>query len=87
MKEDRKSFRVSNQDTLIYDIRFVKLCLSEMELRDSQLKVIFEMLKVLIDNMEEIVGYDFSHAEVLFNSSTDKYNKLVDDNFKSDYAK
>ena len=61
-------------------------------LRDAQLKTIFEMLKILIANMEirdgsNALGYDFSEDEVLFNSSTDEYKKLVDDNFKADYPK
>ena len=71
----------------VYDLGFVRLYLSDMELRDAQLKTIFEMLKVLIDSMEETKGYDFSHAKVLFKPSTDEYNKLVDDNFKADYPK
>ena len=79
----------------VYDIGFVRLYLSDMELRDAQLKTIFEMLKVLIDSMEETKGYDFSHNEVSCKSNVkgrpeylnDAYDKLVDDNFKSDYPK
>jgi len=67
-------------------------------LLNAKLKTIFEMLQILIANMEirdgsNALGYDFSYAEVLFEnplrltSRYNEYNKFVDDNFEKDYPK
>ena len=67
-------------------------------LLNAQLKTIFEMLQILIANMEikdgsNALGYDFSYAEVLFEnpvrltSRYNEYNKFIDANFKADYPK
>lgn len=45
------------------------------DLLNAQLKIIFEMLQILIANMEirdgsDALGYDFSYAKVLFRNET-----------------
>jgi len=47
----------------------------DYEVLNAQLKAIFEMLQILIANMEirdgsDALGYDFSYAEVLFRNET-----------------
>ena len=53
------------------------------DLLNAQLKTIFEMLQILIANMEtrDGLGYDFSHAEVLFQNETPKarYQAYLDE--------
>ena len=39
------------------------------DLLNAQLKVIFEMLQVVIDNMEMKTSFDFSYAEELFKTN------------------
>ena len=42
------------------------------DLLNAQLKVIFEMLQIVIDNMEirtNALGFDFSYAEELFKTN------------------
>tara|TARA_R100000734_G_C3211754_1_gene26615 strand:+ start:258 stop:467 length:210 start_codon:yes stop_codon:yes gene_type:complete len=50
-------------------------------LLDAQLKTIFEMLQVLIANMEirdgsDALGYDFSYAEALFQNNTPTFRYM-----------
>tara|TARA_R100000700_G_C3041023_1_gene65020 strand:- start:38 stop:274 length:237 start_codon:yes stop_codon:yes gene_type:complete len=69
----------------------------DYEVLNAQLKAIFEMLQILIANMEirdgsNALGYDFSYAEVLFQNETptaryQAYRDKVDANFKADYPK
>ena len=57
----------------------------DYEVLNAQLKAIFEMLEILIANMEikdgsDALGYDFSYAEVLFRNETPttRYMKYLD---------
>jgi hypothetical protein len=53
------------------------------DLLNVQLRTIFEMLQILIANMEtkDGLGYDFSYAEVLFQNETPKarYQTYLDE--------
>lgn len=56
------------------------------DLLNTQLRTIFEMLQILIANMEirdgsNALGYDFSYAEVLFQNETPKarYKAYLDE--------
>tara|TARA_B100000214_G_C23670820_1_gene491860 strand:+ start:358 stop:567 length:210 start_codon:yes stop_codon:yes gene_type:complete len=56
------------------------------DLLNTQLRTIFEMLQILIANMEirdgsNALGYDFSYAEVLFQNETPKarYQAYLDE--------
>ena len=58
----------------------------DYEVLNAQLKAIFEMLQILIANMElrdgsNALGYDFSYAEVLFQNETptDRYKAYLDE--------
>ena len=58
----------------------------DYEVLNAQLKAIFEMLQILIANMEirdgsNALGYDFSYAEVLFQNETptDRYKVYLDE--------
>ena len=58
----------------------------DYEVLKAQLKAIFEMLQILIANMEirdgsNALGYDFSYAEVLFQNETptDRYKAYLDE--------
>ena len=58
----------------------------DYEVLNAQLKSIFEMLQILIANMEirdgsNALGYDFSYAEVLFQNETptDRYKAYLDE--------
>ena len=58
----------------------------DYEVLNAQLKAIFDMLQILIANMEirdgsNALGYDFSYAEVLFQNETptDRYKAYLDE--------
>ena len=58
----------------------------DYEVLNAQLKAIFEMLQIIIANMEirdgsDALGYDLSYAEVLFQNETptDRYKAYLDE--------